>query len=251
MASLEELEGRVFAVTGASRGMGLRFAKALAAEGAEVILLARASDALNETANTIPGSLALPCDVGDPSAVRSAFAAIKARYGRLHGLINNAASCLLHKIEGSTDAEIHSEIDINLAGPIYCIREAIPLLRAAGGGDIVNVSSESVNLPFPYLSLYAATKAGLEVLSRGLRSELKPDGIRVTVLRSGHVAESTLGQSWDPGRARAFRETIIASGHAAFAGGAVAPETMATMLVQMLRLPREANLDLVEMRAFS
>ena len=251
MASLEALDGRIFAVTGASRGMGLRFARALAAEGAHVVLLARASEALDQAAGDMPNALALACDVGDPDAVRAAFRAIETRHGRLHGLINNAASCLLHKIEGSTDAEVRGEIDVNLAGPIYCIREAIPLLRAAGGGDIVNVSSESVHLPFPYLSLYAATKAGLETLSRGLRSELKPDGIRVTVLRSGHVAESSLGRTWDPARAQDFRETIIASGHAAFAGGAVAPETMAAMLVQMLRLPREANLDLVEMRAFS
>jgi NAD(P)-dependent dehydrogenase (short-subunit alcohol dehydrogenase family) len=251
MASLEDLEGRIFVVTGASRGMGLRFARALAAERAQVVLLARASEALDQAAAEMPGSLAVPCDVGDPEAVRRAFATIGERHGRLNGLINNAAACLLHKVESSTDAEIRCEIDANLAGPLYCIREAIPLLRAAGGGDIVNVSSESVNLPFPYLTLYAATKAGLETLSRGLRSELKPDRIRVTVLRSGHVGESTLGQTWDPDRTRDFVVAIQASGHAAFAGSAVAPETMAAMLVQMLRLPKEANLDLVELRAFA
>lgn len=250
-AALEALKGRIFAVTGASRGMGLRFARALAAEGTEVVLLARASAALDEAAGALPGSLAIPCDVGDPGAVRKAFAAIKARHGHLDGLINNAAACLLHKIEESTDADIRSEIDANLAGPVYCIREAIPLLKAAGGGDIVNISSESVHHPFPYLSLYAATKAGLETLSKGLRSELKPDRIRVTVLRAGRVAESNIESNWAPDRLQAFFAAIQVSGHAAFTGSAVAPETMAAMLVQMLRLPKEANLDLVELRAFS
>lgn len=245
------LAGKVYAVTGASKGMGLRFARALDREGARVVLLARASAELTAAGEEIAGSLPLPCDVSDPDQVSRAFAAIAERHGRLHGLINNAAICPLARIEDSTDQEIQAEIAVNLAGPLYCIRAAIPLLKAAGGGDIVNVSSESVNLPFPYLTLYAATKAGLETLSRGLRTELKPDGIRVTVFRAGHVGESSIGAGWAPERAAAFFAAIQASGHAAFAGAAVAPETMADMLVQILRLPREANLDIVEMRAFA
>jgi meso-butanediol dehydrogenase/(S,S)-butanediol dehydrogenase/diacetyl reductase len=249
MAELDSLAGRVIAITGASRGMGLRFARALAVEGVKVVLLARPSSALDAAAEEIAGSLALPCDVGNPDDVRKAFAVIGERYGKLNALINNAAACLLHKIEESTDEEIRTELDANLAGPLYCIREAIPLLRASGAGDIVNISSESVRVPFPYLTLYAATKAGLEMLSDGLRSELQPDGIRVTILRSGHVAESSLGLSWDPERAGAFANMLQTSGLVAFTGSGVAPETMAAMLVQLLRLPREAILSLVELRA--
>lgn len=247
MAELQSLAGRVYAVTGASKGMGLRFARALAQEGAKVVLLARASDALTAAGGEIPEAMAVPCDIGRPDAVRAAFAAIRERHGRLHGLVNNAAACLLHKAEGSTDEEIRTEIDTNLAGPLFCIREAIPLLKAAGGGDIVNVSSESVHLPFPFLTLYAATKAGLEMLSQGLREELKPDGIRVSILRSGQVAETSLNLGWDPQRTQAFMGTIRATG---FPNAAVAPETMAAMLVQMLRLPREAIIDIMEMRPF-
>ena len=250
MAALESLEGRVYAITGASKGMGLRFARALAGEGAQVVLIARASSQLTEAAREFPDALALACDVARSDDVRAAFRAIGERHGKLDGLINNAGACLIHKIEDSTDAEIQTEIGANLAGPIHCIREAVPLLRAAGGGDIVNVSSESVPAPIPYLSLYAATKAALESLSRGLRIELRPDKIRVTVLRSGHVAESSLGAAWDPERSQAFYAAVVASGMAALTQAAVAPETMAAMLVQMLRLPREAVLDLVELRAF-
>lgn len=249
MAELESLAGKIFAITGASKGMGLRFARALAREGAKLALLARPSPELDAAGRELAGALALPCNVGNPDEVRTAFAAIAERYGQLNGLINNAAACLPHKIEDSTDAEIWTEINTNLAGPLFCTREAIPLLRASGAGDIVNVSSESVHFPMPFLTLYAATKAGLENLSRGLRTELRADGIRVTVLRSGSVAESSIGASWDPERAQTFMASMHESGAMAHVGAAVAPETMAAMLVQMLRLPREAHLDLVELRA--
>jgi NAD(P)-dependent dehydrogenase (short-subunit alcohol dehydrogenase family) len=250
LSQLLSLENRVFAVTGASRGMGLRFARALRDEGAKVVILARASEALDAARAEFAGSLALACDVSSSDSVRAAFDAIGETHGRLDGLINNAGSCLIHKIEEATDAELNAQIGTNLLGPLLCIRQAIPLFKAAGGGDIVNISSESVRLPFPYLSLYAATKAGLETLSQGLRAELRPDGIRVTVLRSGQVGESSLGATWAPERAQAFYATILGGGHHASFGVPVAPETMALMLVQLLKAPREASVDLVELRSF-
>ncbi len=251
MSQLESLKDRIYAITGASKGMGLRFARALRTEGAQVVLLARPSAELEAAAREMPNALTAACDVTCSEDVRRAFAAIGARYGKLHGLINNAAACLAHTIEEATDEEIRRQIDANLMGPVFCIREAIPLLRSAGGGDIVNMSSETVRFPFPYLTLYGATKAGLETLSAGLRSELKPDGIRVTVLRSGRVNESSIGAGWRPERAQDFMAACERTGQAAFTGAGVEPETMAAMLVQMLRLPREANIDLIELRSFS
>jgi NAD(P)-dependent dehydrogenase (short-subunit alcohol dehydrogenase family) len=249
MSQAEPLTGRIYAITGGSKGMGLRFARALTADGAKVILLARPSKELDAAAAEIPGAMAIPCDVGSSADVRKAFAAIGERFGKLDGLINNAAACLVHKIEEASDEEIHAQVNANLIGPLLCIRSAIPLLRASGAGDIVNISSESVRTAFPYLTLYAATKAGLENLSAGLRAELRPDKIRVTVLRSGSVSGSSIGGGWDPERAQAFMAAMVESGCAAFTGTAVKPETMADMLVQVLRLPREANLDMVELRA--
>lgn len=250
MSKLDSIEGRVIAITGGSKGMGLRFARALADEGAQVVILARPSPQLDAAGAEIPGAFAVPCDVGSSEAVNRAFAAIGERFGKLDALINNAAVSLIHKIEETTDEEIRFEIDANFIGPIHTIRAAIPLLKAAGGGDIVNVSSESVRVPFPYLTLYAATKAALENLSQGLRAELRPDGIRVTVLRSGHVAESSIGSGWNQDRIQPFFAALQAAGLDTFTGPAVPPETMAAMLVQMLRLPREANLDMVELRSF-
>ena len=99
--------------------------------------------------------------------MRRAFRIIAGQHGKLDALINNAGACLIHKIEDTTDQEIATEIGANLQGPIHCIREAIPLLRAAGGGDIINVSSESVLAPIPYLTLYADCASSLSLTRSG------------------------------------------------------------------------------------
>lgn len=243
------LDGRIAVVTGASRGMGAIIAEALARAGARVAALARPSAALDAFAAAHPGMLVRPCDVSAPAEVDGAFAAVAARLGPPDILINNAALCLLHRIEEANDEDVRREVETNLLGPLWCARAAIPYMRSVGRGDIVNISSESVRLPFPYLSLYAATKAGLETLSEGLRSELRADGIRVTVLRSGNVAGSEIGRNWPETRRAAFFETITRSGHAAFAGQAISPRTTAQALINVLTLPAEANIDLIEVRA--
>jgi NAD(P)-dependent dehydrogenase (short-subunit alcohol dehydrogenase family) len=237
-------------VTGASRGMGRRMAAALVQAGARVALLARPSDELEQAASAL-GDAAMPlaCDVADPGAVRAAVARTAEAFGRLDVLVNNAAMSGLHLIEEATDEEITREVAVNLLGPIYAMREAIPHMKTAGGGDIVNVSSESVRFPYPYLSLYAATKAGLEMLSTGLRAEVRAAGIRVTILRSGGVADSTMSRSWPADRREAFYKAAKASGNLAMTGGFVPPETMARTLVDVLSLPRELNVDLIEARS--
>lgn len=244
-----ELAGRVALVTGASRGIGLRIARALVDAGCKVALLARPSDALDAASAEMPQALKVACDITSPDEVRAAVDAVHTHFGRIDILINNAALCLLQPIAEARDADILAEIQTNLAGPVYLIRDVIPHMRKLGGGDIISISSESVRLPFPYLSLYAATKAGLETLSAGLRAELKPDGIRVMVLRSGHVSGGNLGAAWRPELIGPFQAAIEASGHKAFAGDPIEPEVTAETIIRMLSLPREAAIDLLELRA--
>lgn len=243
------LAGRVAVVTGASRGLGRVLAQALSAAGALTAPLARPSDALDRMAHSDPGLLALPCDVTDPAQVEAAFARVAERLGPPDILVNNAAVCQLHRIEEASEADVVREVSTNLLGPLWCARAAIPHMRRAGRGDIVNISSESVRLPFPYLSLYAATKAGLETLSEGLRNELRGEAIRVTVLRSGNVAGGELARHWTIERQAAFFAAIQASGRAAFAGAAMAPQAVARALLAALLLPQDAGADLIEVRA--
>jgi NAD(P)-dependent dehydrogenase (short-subunit alcohol dehydrogenase family) len=243
------LTGRIAVVTGASRGLGGVLAEALAAAGAKVAALARPSEALDAFAAARPDILTLACDVSRPDDVRRAFAGVAQRLGGPDILVNNAAVCLLHRVDEMVDEDAEAEVATNLLGPLWCARAAIPHMRAAGRGDIVNISSESVRLPFPYLSLYAATKAGLETLSEGLRSELRQDAIRVTVLRSGSVAGGQIARNWPEARGAQFMETIQRTGHAAFAGTAISPTVTAQALVNVLSLPPEATVDLIEVRA--
>jgi len=185
------LRGRVAVVTGASQGLGVALARRLGAEGADVALLARRADRLRELASELGGStvaLPIPCDVTDPQSVRSAFQDIGERCGRIDLLVNNAAVIGMALLEEATDEAILEMVSTNLLGSMYCARAAIPLLRAAGGGHIINISSRSVELARPYLSVYSATKGGLETFSRTLAAELRPHAIRVSSIRVGPLA---------------------------------------------------------------
>lgn len=236
-------------VTGASRGMGRQFVAACVARGASIVCLARASAELASLSDEFGDAvLPLACDIADPASVTAAINRGAEWLGRLDFLVNNAAIFHPFKLEDARDDQIAAHIAINLAGPAYCMRAAIPHLRASKG-QIVSISSESVRMPFPYLSLYAATKAGLETLSAAMRDELREDGIRVTVLRSGSVEGGTGGRDWDPAVTRAFYATISRTGHAAFTGKAASPQSMAEALVALLSLPSDINIDLIEVRA--
>ena len=242
------LAGKTALITGASRGMGAAVAAAFAAEGAQVAMVARNATELQATATAI-GTQAHPfaCDVSDPQAVRGVFKAVADRFGGLDVLINNAALANPAPVEEAQDAAVQLEVAVNLLGPLYCCREAIPLMRARGGGDIINVSSESVRHPYPHLTLYAATKSALETLSHGLRNELADQHIRVTVYRSGNVRGS-FSRDWAPEARIRARAAARDQGYDAFSGAPIEPEIPAAMMINLVLMPREAQVDTIELR---
>lgn len=246
------LQGKVAIVTGASKGMGSHFVDALVAAGAFVALFARPSAELEAVAARHGGQAgAFACDVSDPAQVKAATAGAARLFGRLDVLVNNAAVFEPFLLEDARDQQVEQHVAVNLLGPIWCMREAIPHLRATKG-HIVSITSESVRMPFPYLTVYAATKAAVETLSQGLRDEVRADGIRVSILRSGSVSGSTGGHAWDPEVTQRFFETIQKTGHASFTGAFATPQSMAATLVAVLSLPHDVNIDLIEARsAFS
>lgn len=251
MNQAASLEDKVVVVTGAGQGLGRATALALAEAGARVALLGRTLSKVEAVAQEMKGrGLAIACEIQDPNSVRAAFARIKQEWGGVDVLVNNAASYTIFRIEAATDQQIQDSINSNLLGPINCIREAIPSMRERGTGDIINLSTESVNHPIPFLTLYAATKGGLEVLSRGLRDELRADKIRVTTLRMGSIADPNKStDQFDAAVAAEFREEFVASGRARYVGSGQSLATITNALLGIITLPRDANADLVELRA--
>ena len=245
-----QMQGKVIAITGASRGMGRAFATLLASEGAKVLALARPSDELDSLAAELGGSvLTIACDISDAQAVTRAINEGARHFGRLDGLINNAAGVYITKVEAATDEQVQRQYGANLFGSIYATRAAIPHLRAAGGGDIIFMSSESVRMAFPYLTLYMSSKTAIEGFAMGLRQELRAQGTRVTVLRSGAVDTGMISQGWTEEQSRDFMTDALRSGCLTFSGQNASVESMAKALLAVITLPRDINVDLIEPRA--
>jgi NAD(P)-dependent dehydrogenase (short-subunit alcohol dehydrogenase family) len=245
------LSGKVALVTGAARGLGLHIAEALVDAGASVALVARSADALQTEAERLgPNASAISTDIADPDAVRAAFAAAARAFGGVDILVNSATLNYAHTIEQATDAELQAEVGVNVLGAIYCMREAIPLMRARGGGDIVNISSETVLRPFPFLGLYAACKSAVETLAVSMREDFRRENIRVTTLRSGTIASGgAFLAGTDPERLRQFFEAAESGGYISGCGEPISPKVTARALIDIVTAPREAHLDLVSVRA--
>jgi NAD(P)-dependent dehydrogenase (short-subunit alcohol dehydrogenase family) len=126
-------------------------------------------------------------------------------------------------------------------------------MRAAGRGDIVNISSESSSMPFPFLGLYAASKAGLETFSKAALAELKPLGIRVTTVVCGATADTEWSRDWDPDEMAEFFEVTTASGHLAMvsAGAPQRPEDVADVVRFVVTRPTGQMIDLIHARSHS
>lgn len=202
---------KIIVITGAGAGLGRALARRFAADGETVVLLGRGLAKVQAVADEI-GDRAMPveCDVGSPDSVRNAFAAIAERHPKIDVLINNAAIYEPFLIAEATDDQILKSVATNLAGPVLCCRAAIPLMRP--GSHIINVSSESIEMRFPHLVMYQATKAGLERFTEGLHHELEPQGIKVTTVRAGQMYEEGKTTSWDPQAAMRFAQAAMAVG---------------------------------------
>jgi NAD(P)-dependent dehydrogenase (short-subunit alcohol dehydrogenase family) len=252
-----QLDGKVAVVTGATAGTGLGIAQRFAAEGASVCLLAREPERLERVAAEVgDNATGFVCDVGDPASVNDAFARIGAQFGKVDILINNAAIYRPCPIEHLSDHDIQAPTATNMLGPIYTARAAIPLLRAAGGGDIINTSSESTLHPFPLLSIYVATKAALEAFTEVLASEVADDGIRVTTLVQGTAVGAgggSTGWAWDADRTMEAIQLwndlgLMQNAQGKLGGQAV--DAVADVHLYIVTRPRTQKLDKVHVRSF-
>jgi meso-butanediol dehydrogenase/(S,S)-butanediol dehydrogenase/diacetyl reductase len=202
---------KIIVITGAGAGLGRALARRFAADGETVVLLGRTLSKVEKVALELGDrAIALECDIASPDSVRAAFSVIARRFPRINVLINNAVIYQPFLIAEATDQQILQSVTTNLAGPIFCSRAAIALMGR--GGHILNVTSESVGMNFPYLVMYQASKAGVERFSEGLHHELEQSGIRVTTVRAGSMMDAD--KTWDvePAMLARFAQAAMAAG---------------------------------------
>jgi len=203
------LAGRVAVVTGASSGIGAATARALAAEGAAVALLARRADrvaGLAEDIGTAGGrALALSGDVTDEPGLTAAAERVAGELGRVDCVVANAGLMLLSPFAAGRIDEWRRMVDTNLLGVLLTAHAFLPALRE-GGGDVVAVSSVAGRKARPTSSVYSATKWALGGWAEALRQELLDDGVRVTLVEPGAVRTELTDHISDP----AIREASAA-----------------------------------------
>jgi NADP-dependent 3-hydroxy acid dehydrogenase YdfG len=182
-----EAEPRVAVITGGSSGIGEATARALAADGHRIALLARRVDRIESLADELPGgALAIEADVTERDSIVAAAEQVKAELGGADILVNNAGVMLLGPFSSEQRADYERMIETNLLGAITTTEVFLGQLRD-GGGDLVNISSVAGRTARAGNAVYAATKWGIGGWSEGLRLELQPD-VRVIVIEPGAVA---------------------------------------------------------------
>jgi NADP-dependent 3-hydroxy acid dehydrogenase YdfG len=185
--STDQNTGRVAVITGASSGIGEATARALAADGYRLALLARRVDRIEALADEFgEGAIALEADVTDRDSLVAAARRVERRLGSADILVNNAGVMLLAPFTSDQRAEHRRMVETNLLGAMTATEVFLDQLRH-GGGDLVNLSSVAGRTARPGNAVYAATKWGMNGWSESLRQELQPD-VRVMVIEPGAVA---------------------------------------------------------------
>jgi short-subunit dehydrogenase len=176
-----DLKGRVAIVTGASSGIGLATARLLAGHGVKVALVSRSSEKLENLEGELPGSLAIPADMTVIPQVKRMVKQAREHYGRIDILVNNAGRGYDAPVELIDPKVLRYIYDLNIVGPIIAMQQVIPIMRAQGGGNILNLSSGTALMDLPGMSPYASSKKALAGISLAARQELQKDGIVVSV----------------------------------------------------------------------
>lgn len=236
------MTNRIALVTGAASGIGAAIALRLAADGASVALLARRRDRLEKVAAEIVESggtaLVVPADVTSPESVAAAAADVQQHFGDLDLLVNNAG--LMHVVpfaDGPLD-DWRRTVDVNLTGVVNVTHAFLPALRRSAATrttDLINVSSLAGDRINPGMATYGATKAAVSHLTRALRAELAPEGIRVTDLEPGMIDGTELADAF-PAELRTMVDELRTN------LPAVPVAEVAELIAYVVSRPRNVNL---------
>ena len=195
------LEGKVALITGAGTGIGKGTALMFAEHGAKVVIAARREDKLLETCALAPDAISHVCmDLTSAADRARALATVVERHGRLDVVVSNAGAQLWKTFAETSDDEIEAIFATNLSATTRFIKQALPHLEASGGNIVIvsSTASRTTLTPSQKLSVYGASKAGLNQLARALAPELGPLGVRINVvcpgLTRGEYSDSSLGE---------------------------------------------------------
>ncbi|MAI48577.1 MAG: glucose 1-dehydrogenase [Hyphomicrobiaceae bacterium TMED74] len=189
---MASVEGKVIIVTGAARGLGRAYATALASDGARVVAgdIRDSSDTVSEIKSSGGDALAVELNVGDAASCEAMAASALETYGRVDGIINNAAlygGLESSKAEAIAEEDWQSVMDINVSGVWRCCKAVIPHLRANGGGSIINIASLAAVYGMPNALHYATSKAAVIGMTRSMARELGRSWIRVNAIAPSAV----------------------------------------------------------------
>lgn len=187
---VRDLANKTVIITGASRGVGAAAARLFHREGGNVVLVARSESDLNDVARALGDesrAFVFSADVTDTGSLVGLLDAAEKRFGAVHVIVNNAGFNNRGHIGDSDPADLACIVDINLKAPVLLSRLALPYLKRAGGGSIVNVASLAGIIPMPDEATYSATKSGLRFFTFSLAEELRGTGISVSAVSPGPI----------------------------------------------------------------
>ena len=231
----QPLHNQTALVTGATRGIGLAIAQALAVKGCNLVLTGRDESSLRRVSRELKSAkiriLAQPCDVRDPQSVDNLFRSIRRQCKRLDILINNAGIAHAHLTVDQLPLPLWQDvIETNLTGTFLVTQAALAIMKR--GGTIVNNLSVAANRVFPGQAAYNASKHGALGLTNTLREELRPRGIRVVGLLPGATDTDVWNTLWPQAPRRKM----------------MSPETVAQIVVQAILLPANTTVENIEIR---
>ena len=183
------LKGQRVALSAGAGGIGLAIARELHRQGARVAICDVDEDALRTASAELDNCPAIRADVSDPSAVDLFFASVQKHLGGLDALVNNAGIAgPTGRIEDITVEDWKRCLDVGLTGQFLCARRAVPMIKAAGGGALINMSSAAGKHGYAFRTPYSSAKFGVIGLTQSLAKELGPANIRVNAILPGIVA---------------------------------------------------------------
>ena len=228
----EDLQGKAAVITGGTRGIGRAIAEALLRESVSVFICGRQQEQVDEAVAEMLdlGDVAgKACHVGRFGEVEALFSAAEEAFGRLDILVNNAGVRGFGAVDQVSPEQWREVIDTNLTGVFYCSRQAVPLMRKAGG-FIINIGSLAGKHVFAGGAAYNASKFGLKGLTEAMMLDLRHDNIRVSTIMPGSVQTNFGGRGTEDGEWK------------------IDPAHIADTVVHLLKMPERSLASRVEMR---